>query len=101
MTKVMRTDTNEVIGFLDDPRCRGPLPKDVRHVTFQGWRQDDYTPWQHQPVADTSGHHARPSSTHLFNFEVINIAEPEITLLVQPQDVAFIKAHPFFKATAP
>jgi hypothetical protein len=94
MAKILRTDTNELIGFLDDSRCRGPLPKETRHITFQGWRLNDSAPWLHGPT-DASG--ASLPQMALFTIEVAD-TESEITLFVRSQDVDFIKAHPSFRA---
>lgn len=97
MAKVIRTDTNELIGYLDDPRCRGPLPKETRHVTFQGWRQNNFAPWKHEPTTPGG---ALLSATTFFAIQVADNAEPEITLFVRPDEVDFIKAHSSFRAVA-
>ena len=94
-------DRHKLIGYLDDPRCRGPLEPGTLHVDFPAWRQDDYAPWQHTDPGPSGAAqpYQRRSLTHMiFQIQVTNIAEPEIDLLLRHDEVNFMKAHHLFKA---
>ncbi len=81
MARVFRQDDlSKLIGHLDDPHCRGPLPPEQRYVEFPAWRLHPDDPWRHTEIQITSN------------------ANQEIDLLLRHDEVDFIRTHPSFRA---
>jgi hypothetical protein len=48
---VVRTTAHKLIGYLDHPRCRGPLPDGENRVKFDAWRRG--REWFHKDPGPT------------------------------------------------
>jgi hypothetical protein len=91
-------DLGKLIGYLDDPRCRGPIPGETRHIDFQGWRLRPDLPWQHMDPGQPKGLYQPKPMSYIFKIQVTNNANPEIDLFLRHDEVDFIRAHPSFRA---
>lgn len=99
MARVVRQDDlGKLLGYLDDPRCHGPLPPRTQYVEFPAWRLRPDLPWQHRDPGPPEGLHRPHPVKMIFQIQVTNIANQEIALLLQHDEVDFIKAHPAFRA---
>jgi hypothetical protein len=99
VARVLQRDDNfKLLGYLDDPRFRGPLAPGVHHVEFEAWRLRPDDPWLHTDPGPSRGLY-QPIPMHaIFKIEAINTAQEEIDLIPQSFDVDFIKRHPSFRA---
>jgi hypothetical protein len=96
-----REDLGKLIGYLDDPKCRGPLPREVRHIEFEAWRLRPEDPWLHEDPGPPRGLY-QPIPMHaFFRIEAINTGHEEIDLILHSYDVDFIKRHPAFRPVNP
>jgi hypothetical protein len=100
VARVIEIATGKLLGHLDDLHCRGPLWPGTPYVEFEAWRQHDKDPWQHKDPGPSGGGLYRPLAitNTTFRIQVTNIADREIDLLLRPDEVDFIKAHPSFRA---
>lgn len=99
MARVFRQDDlGRLLGYLDDPRCHGPLPPETRHVEFPAWRLRPDLPWQHSDPGYWQGPSQPRPVKMIFHIQVTNVANQEIALLLRHDEVDFIKGHPSFRA---
>ena len=99
MARVFRQDDlSKLIGHLDDPHCRGPLPPEQRYVEFPAWRLHPDDPWRHTDPGRLSGPYQPLPGFTIFKIQITSKANQEIDLLLRHDEVDFIRAHPSFRA---
>jgi len=99
MARVYQAGGNTLLGYLDHPRCCGPLPDGVRHVKFDAWFRG--RGWFHENPGPTGNPYALSVQHDVIEIEAWNTREGDVSLYVQSHWEDFVKSLPGFTPVTP
>jgi hypothetical protein len=99
MARVYKADGTTLLGYLDDPRCRGPLANGVRHVKFDAWFRG--REWFHENPGP-AGKYQPKTEPKVIEISAWPTREgDDVSLYVQSYYEDFIKSLPGFTPVTP
>lgn len=95
MVRLVRKEGYEHFGYLDNPKCRGPLTPGTC-VEFEMWHRGDGDFSCEGPGPVSRDPYPRKRQHEVFAVEVVSI-DNEICLMIDGGDEEFFRKHPGFR----